>query len=82
MMPYTSRFIHRSIELEPSTAFVQRSMDRPNIYMSVQLITHSVKTHRQFYWVVPKDGIHPLLIAITIVFTQSSTDGKLVCNEF
>jgi superfamily II DNA/RNA helicase len=82
MMPYIWRFIHLSLHLNPRVSFVQRSIDRSNVFIGVERISTKTSDHRQLYFLVPSNMQHPAQIAQTVVFIDSRPDAKRVCDEF
>jgi superfamily II DNA helicase RecQ len=82
MMPYVRRFVHRTMHLNPRVSFVHRSVDRTNVFISVQRITTTTSHHGQLYFLVLKGIQHPAQIPQTVVFVDSRPDAKKACDEF
>lgn len=82
MTPYIRQFVHRSLHLNPLVSFIQRSVDRSNVFVSIHQITCKTLDHRQLYFLVPSGVEHPAQIPQTVVFIDSRPDAKQAFDEF
>jgi hypothetical protein len=82
MAPHTRRFVHRTMNLGRNVSLVHRSVDRPNVFLSMRCISGSVKNHSQLYFLIPPGISHPGQIPQTIVFIDSRPEAQAACSEF
>jgi hypothetical protein len=81
MTPYVRQYVHTGLRLPGHVPLIHRSIDRPEMYLSVKTIQHPVATFKDLDFLLPSSVSQQELIP-TIVFADSQLEVSTLCRHF
>lgn len=69
--PHVRQRVHYTLGMARPTTLIERSVDRPNIFLSVYTIRNTTRSFLDLEYLVPKDAQGPLEIPKTVVFVDN-----------
>ena len=69
--PHVRQRVHYTLGMARPTTLIERSVDRPNIFLSVYTIRNTIRSFLDLEYLIPKDAQSALDIPKTVVFVDN-----------
>lgn len=81
MTPFVREYVHAALPLDCCTQFINRKVDRPDIYMHTARIRHSFNTQRDLEYLL-KGTTDPEHLPCAIIFIHKKQHKAEMCSRF